>query len=193
VIILLAIGFITTAFQIMIGMAWGASRILMSMAFDRVLPERLGNVNERTRTPVAALLMIMVMSVIFVYLYNHTAVKNYTLAVTLTSVLTYMGSMVAAVLFPYRAPDLYKASPAARYRVAGMPAIVILGSVGFAFNALLVYFYLTKDALFVNDTGSELMIVGIYVAVTIYFYGRRLWLKRSGYDTSIAFSRIPPE
>jgi basic amino acid/polyamine antiporter, APA family len=193
VIILLAIGFITTAFQIMIGMAWGASRILMSMAFDRVLPERLGNVNERTRTPVGALLVIMVLSVIFVFLYNHTAVAKYTLAVTLTSVLTYMGSMVAAIVFPYRAPDLFKASPAAKYRIAGIPTIVILGVIGFAFNALLVYFYLTKDALFVNDTGSIEMIVGIYIATTVYFYGRRLWLKRSGYDPTIAFSRIPPE
>jgi amino acid transporter len=193
VIILLAIGFITTAFQIMIGMAWGASRIIMSMAFDRVLPERLGNVNERTRTPVGALLVIMALSVIFVYLYNHTAVAKYTLAVTLTSVLTYMGSMVAAIVFPYRAPDLYKASPAAKYKVAGIPAIVILGVIGFAFNALLVYFYLTKDALFVNNTGSIELIVGIYIVTTVYFYGRRVWLRRSGYDPTIAFSRIPPE
>jgi basic amino acid/polyamine antiporter, APA family len=193
VIILLAVGFLTTSLQIMIGMAWGASRILMSMAFDRVLPERLGNVNERTRTPLLALFVIMVMSVIFVYLYNHTAVKGYTLAVTLTSVITYMGSMVAAVVFPYRAPDLYRASPAAKYRIFGLPAIVVLGVVGFAFNALLVYFYLTKAALGVNNAGSIEMIGGIYIAVIVYFYGRRIWLKRSGYDPSIAFSRIPPE
>lgn len=193
VIILLAIGFLTTSFQIMIGMAWGASRILMSMAFDRVLPERLGNVNERTRTPVAALLLIMALSVVFVYLYNHTAVAKYTLAVTLTSVITYMGSMVAAIVFPYRAPDLYKASPAAKYKIAGLPAIVVLGAIGFAFNALLVYFYLTKDALFVNNTGSIEMIAGIYIATTVYFFGRRMWLRRVGYDPKIAFSRIPPE
>lgn len=193
VIILLAIGFIATAFQIMVGMAWGASRIVMTMAFDRVLPERLGDVNERTRTPVAALLLIMTLSVIFVYLYNHTKVADYTLAVTLTAVLTYMGSMVAAIVFPYRAPDLYRTSPAARFNIGKVPAIVVLGVIGFAFNALLVYFYLTKDALFVNDTGSLEMIGGIYVAAIVYFYGRRLWLKRSGYDPTIAFSRVPPE
>ena len=193
VIILLAIGFITTSFQIMIGMAWGASRILMSMAFDRVLPERLGDVNERTRTPVLALLVIMVMSIVWVYLYNHTKVADYTLAVTLCSVITYMGTMIAAIVFPYRAPDLYKASPAAKYKLFGMPAIVVLGVIGFAFNGLLVYFYLTKDQLFINDTASLEMIGGIYVATLVYFYARRLWLSRSGYDPTIAFSRIPPE
>jgi APA family basic amino acid/polyamine antiporter len=192
-IVLLAIGFCATAFQILIGMAWGASRILMSMAFDRLLPEKLGEVSDRNRTPTAALLVIMAMSVVFVVLYSHTKVSQYTLAVTLTSVLAYMGSMVAAIVFPYRAPDLFKTSPAAKYKLGGMPLIVILGAIGLAFNGLLVYFYLTKDELFVNDTGSLLMIAGIYLAVAIYFVGRRSWLKRNDFDPDIAFSRIPPE
>jgi basic amino acid/polyamine antiporter, APA family len=193
VIILLALGFIATAFQILIGMSWGASRIIMAMSFDRLLPERLGDVNERTRTPVSALLVIMALSVVFVFLYNHTKVADYTLAVTLTSVLAYMGSMVAAIVFPYRAPDLFKTSPAAKFKILGIPAIVVYGAIGLAFNALLVYFFLTKDELGVNDGGSLLMCGGIYVAVILFYFGRRTWLQRKGFDPNIAFSRIPPE
>lgn len=193
VIILLALGFIATAFQILIGMAWGASRIIMSMAFDRLLPERLGDLNERTRTPVNALLAIAVMSVVFIYLYNHTEVAKYTLAVTLCSVVTYAATMVAAIAFPYRAPDLFKTSPAAKYNILGVPAIVVFGVVGLVFNLALIYAYLTKDELFVNDKGSLLMVGGIYLATAIFFVARRVWLRRHDYDPDIAFSRIPPE
>lgn len=193
VILLLAAGFIATSFQILIGMAWGASRIVMAMSFDRMLPERLGDVSERTRTPVRALILMMAMSVVFVFLYNHTDVAKYTLAVTLTAVLTYMGSMVAAIVFPYRAPDMFRTSPAARYRLFGVPAIVVLGVIGLAFNALLVVFYLTKDELGVNDTGSLVMIGGIYVCAIAFYFLRRAWLRRNDYDPDIAFSRIPPE
>jgi amino acid transporter len=193
VIILLALGFIATAFQILIGMAWGASRIIMSMAFDRLLPERLGDVNERTRTPVNALLAIAVMSVVFIYLYNHTEVAKYTLAVTLCSVVTYTFTMVAAIAFPYRAPDLFNTSPAAKYKLLGVPAIVLFGVVGLIFNLALIYAYLTKDELFVNDKNSLLMVGGIYLATVIFFVARRMWLRRHDFDPDIAFSRIPPE
>lgn len=51
----------------------------------------------------------------------------------------------------------------------------------------------SKDELGVNDTGSLVMIGGIYVCAIAFYFLRRAWLRRNDYDPDIAFSRIPPE
>jgi amino acid transporter len=193
VIILLGLGFVATGIQILLGMAWGGSRVILGLAIDRMLPERLGDVSAKRGVPTKALLMFMTVSVIWVYLYNHTVVTEYTLAVTLTSTLLYTGSMVAAMLFPYRAAELYKTSPAARFKILGIPIIVVVGVIALAFNLLMAYYYLTKDKLGVNSTNSLVIVGAIIVASGIYYYARRYWLKRSGYDPEMTFSVIPPE
>jgi amino acid transporter len=193
VIILLALGFIATGVQILLGMAWGGSRVILGLAIDRMMPERLGDVSPRKGAPTKALTLFMAISLVWVYLYNHTAVSGYTLAVTLASTLLYMGSMVAAMLFPWRAKELYATSPASKYRPLGIPIVTVLGAIAFLFNALMVGFYLTKDELGVNDTKSLLIIAGGVVAAVAYYYGRRWWLRREGYDPAMTFSVIPPE
>lgn len=192
-IVLLGLGFVATAIQNMIGMAWGGSRIIMSMAFDRLLPAPLADLNNRYHTPVKALLALYGLSAAFVVLYNFTIVSKYTLAVTLTAILTYSGTMVAAIVFPYRAKEIYNASPAARYKVLGLPLVSVLGAIGLVFNLVMVWYFLTVNALFVNSPQSIAMIVGVLAVLTVFFFVRRSWLKRQGFEPDITFSLIPPE
>jgi amino acid transporter len=133
------------------------------------------------------------MSIAWTFLYNETSVSHYTLAVTLASMLVYLGTMLAAIVFPYRAREIYKASPAAAYKIFGLPMITVLGSIAFIFNAVMAVYYLTNSKLFVNDPGSEALIGGILVGCVLYYYGRRLWLKHAGYEPDMAFTTIPPE
>jgi APA family basic amino acid/polyamine antiporter len=190
---LFAIGFIAVGIQLLIGIAWGSSRVILALAFDRMLPPRLADVSPRFHTPVKAIVAFFAISVVWVFLYNKTGLGKYTLAVTLTSILVYMGTMVAAVVFPFRAPEVYKASPAARYRLLGMPLISVLGVIAFLFNALMVWFYLDKSALGVNSTDSLLVIAGSYVLCVVYYLARRLWLERQGFEPSVTFALIPPD
>jgi len=191
--ILLALGFIATGIQILIGMAWGGSRLILALSLDRVLPPSLSAVNSRLHTPVRALAFFFAMSIAWTFLYNETSVSHYTLAVTLASMLVYLGTMLAAIVFPYRAREIYKASPAAAYKVFGLPLITVLGSIAFIFNAVMAVYYLTNSKLFVNDPASEALIGGILAACVLYYYGRRFWLKRAGYEPDMAFTTIPPE
>jgi amino acid transporter len=193
VIILLGLGFLATGVQILLGMAWGGSRVLLGLALDRMIPERLGDVSPKHGAPTKALTMFMVIAIGWVLLYNHTEVSGYTLAVTLASTLLYCGSMVAAVLFPYRAKNLYRTSPASKYKPLGIPLVSLVGGIALLFNLLMVYYYLTEDALGVNDTNSMLIVVGAIVVAVLYYYGRRWWLRREGYDPAMTFSVIPPE
>ena len=193
VIALLGLGFVATGIQILFGMAWGGSRTILSLAIDRMLPERLGDVNTRQGVPVKAIALFMAISVVWVYLYNHTVVSKYTLAVTLTSTLLYMGSMAAAIVFPYKARQLYKTSPAARFKLLGVPLVTAVGVIAFAFNGLMVYYYLTNDKLGVNDGKSLAIVGGAIVATVAYYLIRRWWLRRRSFDPALVFSVIPPE
>ena len=191
--VLLALGFIANGIQILIGIAWGSSRVILALAFDRQLPARLGDVSPRYHTPVKALVAFYLIGVVWVFLYNKTGVAKYTLAVTLTSIIVYLGTMLAAAIFPFRAPEIYKASPAARYKLLGVPVITILGTIAFLFNAGMVYLYLANDKLGVNRTSALMMIGGTFVACVAYYLARRAWLQHQGFEPDATFALIPPE
>jgi amino acid transporter len=193
VMILLGLGFLATGVQILIGMAWGGSRLILALSLDRMLPPRLGDVSPRFHTPVKAIALFFLLGVIWVVLYNHTVIANYTLAVTLASILVYMGTMLAGMLLPYRAKQIYKASPAAKYQLFGLPLITVLGFIAFAFNGVMAYYFVTKDELGVNDTKSLVLVGGILGLCVVYFYARRWWLMRDGYEPDLAFAVVPPE
>jgi amino acid transporter len=193
VIVLLGLGFLATGVQILIGMAWGGSRLILALAFDRMLPPTLGDVSPRFHTPVKAIAAFFALGVMWVLLYNHTEVASYTLAVTLASILVYMGTMLAGMLLPYRAKEIYKASPAAKHSLFGLPLITVLGFVAFAFNAVMAYYFVTKDELGVNDPKSLALVGGILALCVVYYYARRAWLQRDGYDPDLAFAVVPPE
>jgi amino acid transporter len=193
VVALLGLGFLATGFQILIGMAWGGSRLILALAFDRMLPPKLGDVSPRFHTPVKAIAAFFALGVMWVLLYNHTVVVNYTLAVTLASILVYMGTMFAGMLLPYRAKEIYNASPAAKYSFLGLPLITVLGFIAFAFNGVMAWYFVTKDELGVNDPKSLMLVGGILLLCFAYYFVRRAWLQRDGYDPDLAFAVVPPE
>ena len=193
VTVLLALGFIFNGLQVLIGIAWGASRVILALAFDRQLPPSMGDVSPRYHTPVKALVAFYLVSVVWVFLYNKTGVAKYTLAVTLTSIIVYLGTMLAAAVFPYKAPEIYKASPASRYRLLGIPLITVLGTIAFVFNAIMVGYYLADDKLGVNGTGSLVLLGATFVACVAYYFARRAWLLRQGFEPDATFSLIPPD
>ena len=162
--VLLALGFIASALQILVAMAWAGSRVILALSLDRVLPEALSSVNPRFHTPVRSIALFFAFSVVWTFLYNLTSVGHYTLAVTLASILLYLGTMLAAIVFPYRAKAIYKSSPAAKYELWGIPVVTIVGVIAFVFNAVLAVYYLTNDKLGVNSLPSEGLIGGILLA-----------------------------
>jgi APA family basic amino acid/polyamine antiporter len=191
--ILLAIGFTANAVAAVFAVAWGGSRIVLAMAVDRLLPERFSRVSERFHTPANAILLIFAISVVWVFLYNHTSVASYTLAATMTATLVFSASMIVAVIFPFRAKEIYRTSPAANHKILGLPAISVVGAIALAFNALILWQFFVNDSLFVNDGKSLLIILGVIVACAVYYYARCAWLRRNGYNPDLAFEMIPPE
>ena len=62
----------------------------------------------------------------YLYAYNSNF-YGYTLDATVVIAITYFGTTLSAIVLPWRRRDIYKASPIAKYELAGIPLVTISG------------------------------------------------------------------
>jgi amino acid transporter len=183
-----------------------STRVIFAAAFDRLLPEAVASIEPRTRTPIWALVLMVVpgllVSALFVYnLFNFASL---TLASTLVIAVTYLGSTIAAIVLPYTHKDLYEASPIAKYKVAGVPLITVAGVIFAAFLAFLLFeWLLDPNALYgigysINENGykngTSLVYMGaMYVLALIIYLVARSVRKSQGVDLDLIYKEIPVE
>jgi amino acid transporter len=183
-----------------------STRVIFAAAFDRLLPEKVAEVDERTGTPIYALLLMVLPSVVisFLFAYNIANFRSLTLASTLVIAVTYLGTTIAAILLPYRKPELYKASPIAKYNIFGIPLITVAGVIFGGFLVFLLYQwildpnalygigYSINEAGYKNGTSIIFMLANYALAAAIYF-GFRAARKREGIDLDKVHAEIPVE
>jgi amino acid transporter len=176
-----------------------STRVIFAAAFDRLLPERVADVNEQTGTPVNALLLMVVPSILVAYLfsYNIANFQTLTLCSTLVIAVTYLGTTISAIVLPYTKPDLYKASPIAKYNVLGIPLITVAGVIFGGFLVFLLYQWLfDPNALYgigLSNTSSVVYMLSMYVLAAVIYFGFRSARKRQGIDMDKVQSEIPVE
>jgi amino acid transporter len=173
----------------------GGSRIMLAASLDRVWPEWFGRVGRRFRQLVNVGITYLVMGIIVGYLYNFVgAFYSYTLYTSLAASFFQFFTMLAAILFPYRKrmKSVWETSPAKRWVIAGVPAIVLGGIAGLALQGTLIYYELTVANLFINApstlSGFGILIVGL----AIYWFGTKFYLRGKGVDVELAFREVPP-
>ena len=96
-----------------------STRVIFAAAFDRMLPEWVSTVEPRTRTPIAALMLMVIPSVIisFLYAFNVFNFQSLVLDATLVIAVTFWGTTFAAVIFPWRSKDVFDGSPISKYKM----------------------------------------------------------------------------
>jgi amino acid transporter len=170
-----------------------ASRVIFATAFDRILPEWAARVNKRG-VPYYAILIMLLPSLVISYFYAYNSTfTSWTLDATLVIAVTFCGSTVAAAILPWRKPEIYNASPIAKYKVAGIPLITAAAVLFLAFLGFCIYYWL-KDAVYgSNNTGSLVYMGCLYgVALGIYVVSR-IVRKRQGMDLGMVYNEIPAE
>ncbi|MEW6407046.1 MAG: amino acid permease, partial [Chloroflexota bacterium] len=117
-----------------------STRVIFAAAFDRMLPEWVSNVEPRTRTPINALLLMVIPSVIISILYAYNIFDFQTLALdaTLVIAVTFLGTTVAAIFLPWRLKDVFEGSPIAKFKAAGWLSWLVTVLYGFA-SLYLIY------------------------------------------------------
>ena len=176
-----------------------STRVIFAAAFDRLLPEKVAEVNERTGTPVNALLLMVIPSVFIAYMFNYNVAnfQSLTLASTLVIAVTFLGTTIAAIILPYRKPALYKASPIAKYDVFGIPLITVAGVIFGGFLVFLLYQWIfDPNGLYgigITNTSSIIYMLSMYVLAAVIYFGFKSYRKRAGIDMDKVQAEIPVE
>jgi APA family basic amino acid/polyamine antiporter len=170
-----------------------STRVVFATAFDRILPEWAARTNKNG-VPYAALALMLIPAIPISYLYAYSQdFVTYTLDATLVIAITFLGSAVAAAILPWRKPEIYNASPIARYRVAGIPLITVAATLFAAFLIFCLYKWFQDDVYGVNNSASLRYLAVMYLIAIGIYVGSRLYRRRQGMDLKMVYDEIPAD
>jgi APA family basic amino acid/polyamine antiporter len=173
-----------------------STRVVFATAFDRVLPEAAAKVS-RNGVPWVALALMLVPAIPISYFYAYNSeFYSWTLAATFVIAVTFAGSAIAAAVLPWRRPEIYNASPIARYGVRGIPLITIAAAGFLVILGFAIYEWSTNAVYgidWTNFRNSFYYMFALYgLALAIYLVSR--FIRRSqGIDMSMVHREIPVE
>jgi APA family basic amino acid/polyamine antiporter len=183
----------------MVGNTFMPIRTLFAWSFDRLLPERLSDVNERTHSPVIAIVteMVIITGMLIWSISSTDFITWLTLGV-LAGVVCVVIVGIAALLFPTRRPDLYRASPA-NMTFAGIPVLYIVAPLSILVMLFLTWCTLAYPALalggnFDANWWQVPAFMGMIVVIGLAVYFIAKFVRRSqGIDIDLVYKELPPE
>ncbi len=194
---IILVGLTFGLFQVILIVYFASTRIMLASSIDRVLPEKISYVNDRTHSPLVALIISAIGCEAFLYLivYQYTFTSYFSTAGLATQI-AYILISVTAIVFPFRKKDIFDASPASKYKLGSIPILTIVGFLSLIVNLFIAYIFIFGPPLgflSVYSASSIEFVVGIFVAcLLIYFiaYGVR---KSQKIDLTLSFKEVPPE
>jgi amino acid transporter len=171
-----------------------ATRSLFAWSFDRILPAKLSDVNERTHSPVIANALVLLVTLVYLALivYKTGSFLEIFFTAGLAELLTFMVVALTGIVFAYRRKELYERVPFVK-RIGPVPTLTLVGLAALAVYILFFYPLATNDTLGANSsTGwwATAIIAGIGILLFPISY---LINKARGVDLGLAFRELPPE
>src|SRR5262244_1607261 len=171
-----------------------STRVIFAAAFDRVLPDRAAEVSEKRKVPFYSLVLMLLPAVGLAAIYAYsTTFRTYTLDATLVIAVTYLFSSIAVVILPWRKPDLWRASPASKVKVLGVPIVPVSGVITIGLFGFCLYEWLSNDLYFVNNKSSLVYMGAMYVLAIVVFIAARVIRSRQGIDLGLINKEIQVE
>ncbi len=176
------------------GMILFASRIVFATSFDRLIPVRFADINDRFRSPHWAILLIGAITAVYSTLYWN---YGYVAAVLNTSLVIPVGfalPLVATFLFPLVRRDLYQRLFGSMKGSTTLMVTSLIGALAFGFYG----FAETSPLISGTYLGAnlylayEVLLALLVIAVVIYLLDRYR-MTRLGIDPKSVFGEIPPE
>ncbi|HUH15893.1 MAG TPA: amino acid permease [Gaiellaceae bacterium] len=169
-----------------------ATRAVFAWSFDRLVPAKLSEVNQRTNSPVWAVVAVAVVGEAFLIAYWRGWFDF--LAPFLAYGIVFLTVSVAAIVASYR-PSTRKFITEAGWdkRYFGVPLLALCGGVGVVYWGLALWFALTEDLLFLNTT-KQIVLTGLQFAIPLVIFAAiTLWRRSQGVDLALAYKELPPE
>ena len=168
------------------------SRLMMSWAFDRTVPSGLANVNDRFHTPHVAIGLAAALTLITMYLYFFVSfITGQVNSIFLFSVVWFL-TAISAIILPFRRKNIFDAA-SWKARVAGVPALSILGLLGAILFGYLGFNAVTNPAIGPFSFYAQVAIVIVVVIPIVLFAVSYFYNKSRGIDLGKVWAQIPPE
>ena len=175
-------------------------RAIFTWSFDGLLPKRFGEVDERTHTPVLAILISFAAAVGAAAWVSYTHnVSDFFKIFAVMQLFAYIPVMLvglSALVMKWRRPDLYEGSPA-QWKLAGVEVLPVAGLmcalVGAFSIGLIMYFH---KNIGISGTYYTLMIIAPFVVlgVALVWWLVARWVRKSeGIDLALVYKSIPPD
>jgi amino acid transporter len=198
IVLLIGIGFILNSFQIVCNCYIGTTRIMVAQGLDGLLPDWFARVHPRWKTPVNAHLAYLIAALPVIWAFNKIGdwSTKWALGVTFANGAVMVLSALAAALLPYRAKQVYEASPGAKYTVGGIPLVTIVGALGFLLGGFMVVSFLFVEDLglaFTSNAFPYYIVLGTAIFGLLVYFIMRQVRASAGLKVEYAFREIPPE
>jgi amino acid transporter len=170
------------------------TRCIFAWSMDRVVPDTLSKVTERSNSPVNAVILVTIVSVVVAWAWAYTSI--FTVVVGAFGQISALGiGCIGAAVIPYKFKSQYELSRVGWY-VGGIPVLTIIGIAG-AIGAFLIVANFARDpSSGVSLEGSPTMFwvsLALFpIGAVIYFVARAI-RRGQGYDISLAYSELPPD
>lgn len=190
--ILIALGLFVAGILQTIPVFFVMGRAMLAWSFDRVFPEALGRVSDRTHTPVLAMIIAGIFGEIGLVLTVSIGLFDFWVSSTAVTAFAWIMVGIAAMVFPLK-KALYSQSGIQTYKFLGIPLIVIAGAFMTIEMGAAFYWGLIP--------GTQLNILWVKLAMLTLFFGGGLVIyyisrvvhRARGLDIDLAFQEIPPE
>jgi APA family basic amino acid/polyamine antiporter len=190
--------FLFWALPSMIANTFMPIRSFFAWSFDRLMPEKLADVNERTHSPVTAILVVNAIIAALTIWSVYSNVFQLVLGlIVLAGCLGVVIVAAAAIALPIRRPDLYRASPA-NIKFLGVPVLWIVATLSIIIFVVLAVVSTQYPALVMNGNTANFWWIpawfgGLIVAGALLYYIPRFIRARRGINVSYVYKELPPE
>jgi len=171
-----------------------STRVIFAAAFDRILPDRAAEVSEKRKVPFYSMILMLLPAVGLAAVYAYgTDLRQYSLDATLVIAVTYLFSAIAVVLLPVIKKDLWRASPASKVKLLGVPIVPVAGVITIGLLVFCLVAWLVNDNYFVNNPKSLIFMGAMYVLAIVLYVVARVVRRRQGIDLGLINKEIPVE
>jgi basic amino acid/polyamine antiporter, APA family len=170
------------------------SRSMFAWSFDRIMPERLCYVDQRTRSPAIAIAIVTLLAIGSTAIYAFTTWFS-AISVLLGLSLTLLVTAVGGIVLPFRQRAMVENSPYGR-RILGIPMVslvAVLALIGFSLGVAVILWDPGSGASLSANPGKLWIALGIYVVAFAIYFGSSALRRRQGIDLTLAYRELPPE
>jgi len=169
-------------------------RNIFAWAFDRAVPSPLAAVDTRFHSPYAAIIVTAIVSAVTTYASVYLNISLLFTYITFLFAVLYAVVGIAGILFPYRRKDLFEASPnIVKMRVAGVPAISIVGAISLVVSVFVGYSLLTPAFSGPFILENFLVVIAVLIIPLVLYGITYAYYKSKGLPLDLVQRQIPPE